>query len=1094
MRMKKIAIALLALGSWLAVPSHALGATDSKPAWKLVVNSLPTNFIPGSDSKGEVIFGPEYLLLATNVAAAPTSGEVKIEDTLPTGITPLSVLSFTYGQLPQAHSCEISGQTVTCTELNAVPPSRTLQVKIPVKVELPEGALAENEARIEGGEAPPAIASTTTPISSTPPSYGFLPGDEGLSAPLSEADGSPATQAGSHPYQLNVNLAFPTASPNGEGLTGAGHLRDAIIDLPPGEIVNPSATPKCTEVQLESSGVNGAGAGCPAQTQIGVLDTMTNIGGPQAETSALYNMVPPPGVPAAFGFNAANFDIYVHILGAVRSNGDYGLSGRSNDILARPTNPIFATQVHFWGDPGDKSYNAIRGGCLQNDGSCPNEEPTGTALLTAPAQCTGQPSITNGQTDSWEEPGVFAQGNYESADLGGTPVSISGCNQLEFKPTIEAKPTTNLADSPSGLDFDLHQPQNELVSGTSPAIMKDTTVVLPEGMTVNPSSADGQSACEEAQANLHSLTPSACPAASKLASAEVRTPLLEEPLTGALYLAKPFQNPFGSLLAIYLSINDPERGVVTNLAGEVTADPLTGQLTTRFAENPQLPLEDVRLHLFTGPRAALRTPTACDSDPTTPELDPYTTTTDITPWSAPETADAHPSDSFAIQAAPGGGSCPSSAGSAPNSPSFSAGTIAPQAGAYSPFVLRVKREDATQPLAGIDTTLPPGLTGKLAGIPYCSEAQIAQAQGRDKPNEGAIEQANPSCPSSSEVGTVDVAAGAGITPLHVAGHAYLAGPYKGAPLSLAIITPAIAGPFDLGAVTVRTALYLNPETAQIHAVSDPLPQILEGIPLDVRQVSLKMGKPEFTLNPTSCDPMQIAGTLTSALGQSAALSTPFQVGGCNALGFSPKLAIRLKGQTKRTGHPALTATASFKAAQANTRFVQVTLPRSEFLDQAHIGTVCTRVQFAANQCPVASVYGEAQASTPLLDQPLSGPVYLRSSNHELPDLVIALNGQVDVVLDGRIDSVNGGIRTTFEAAPDAPVRKFTLKMQGGKKGLLINSANLCKLKPSQTKATVLMEGQNGKAWDTHPVVKSACAKAKKHKKKSQRKAHHKHSR
>jgi hypothetical protein len=399
--------------------------------------------------------------------------------------------------------------------------------------------------------------------------------------------------------------------------------------------------------------------------------------------------------------------------------------------------------------------------------------------------------------------------------------------------------------------------------------------------------------------------------------------------------------------------------------------------------------------------------------------------------------------------------------------------------------LKVKREDATQPLAGIDTTLPPGLTGKLAGIPYCSEAQIAQAQARSKPNEGTLELSNPSCPAASEVGTVDVSAGAGITPLHVTGHAYLAGPYKGAPLSLVIVTPAVAGPFDLGAVVVRTALYLNPETAQIHAVSDPLPQILDGIPLDVRQVALKMGRPEFTLNPTSCDPMSISGTLTSALGQSAALTSPFQVGGCNALAFKPKLAIRLKGATKRTGHPALTAVATFSKGQANTKRVAVTLPRSEFLDQGHIGTVCTRVQFAANQCPKASVYGKARATTPLLDQPLSGPVYLRSSSHELPDLVIALHGQVDVVLDGRVDSVNGGIRNTFEAAPDAPVSKFVLEMQGGRKGLLINSANLCKLKPAATRAVVKMEAQNGKVWDTEPVVQSSC----KHKRHGKHKGH-----
>jgi hypothetical protein len=416
--------------------------------------------------------------------------------------------------------------------------------------------------------------------------------------------------------------------------------------------------------------------------------------------------------------------------------------------------------------------------------------------------------------------------------------------------------------------------------------------------------------------------------------------------------------------------------------------------------------------------------------------------------------------------------------------------LAPQAGAYSPFVLKLTRPDDSQEPQKIDTTLAPGLVAKIAGVPYCSEGAIAQAQSRDKPNEGILERDNPSCPSASQIGSVDVAAGAGITPLHTPGRAYLAGPYKGAPLSVVVITPAIAGPFDLGAVVVRTALNVDPETAKVTATSDLFPRILDGIPLDIRAISIELAKPDFTLNPTNCDPMQITGALTSVTGQSAALASPFQVGGCDALGFKPKLALKLAGATKRTGHPALTATLTYPkgGAYANVKRAQVTLPRSEFLDQAHIGTVCTRVQFAADACPAASIYGKASATTPLLDQPLSGPVYLRSSSHELPDVAIALSGQVDVVLDGRVDSVNGGIRTTFEAAPDAPVTKFTLQMQGGRKGLLINSANLCKLAPKASRATVEMDGQNGKVYDTSPVLANSCKKAKK------KKHHHKRAR
>jgi len=547
----------------------------------------------------------------------------------------------------------------------------------------------------------------------------------------------------------------------------------------------------------------------------------------------------------------------------------------------------------------------------------------------------------------------------------------------------------------------------------------------------------------------------------------VKTPLLEDPLEGNVYLAKPFDNPFGTLLGIYLAIDDPQTGTIAKLPGKVEADPQTGQLTTTFTESPELPLEDVRLHLFNGPRAALTTPQTCGT---------YTTTSELTPWSTPEGADAHPTDSFETTTSPNGGACPRSPGEAANRPSFSAGTISPQAGSYSPFVLHLAREDGTQRISGIDTTLPEGLTGKLAGVAQCPEAAIAAAKAREAPNQGAAEIQGPSCPASSEVGTADVAAGSGITPLHVQGHAYLAGPYEGAPISLVVITPAVAGPFDLGAVTTRVALHVDPETARIHAVSDPLPQILDGIPLDVRSIALELGRPDFSLNPTSCDPMAVGGSVTSALGMSQALSSPFQVGGCSALPFKPKLSVKLKGGTRRGDFPALTAIATAKPGEANIGSVAVTLPHSAFLEQGHIGTVCTRVQFAqgavpGEACPKRSIYGKATAITPLLAQPLSGPVYLRSSSHQLPDLVVALHGQVDVVLDGRVDSVKGALRNTFEAVPDAPVTKFVLKMQGGRKGLIVNSRNLC---ASTNRATVLMDGQNGKTHDTRPVVKARC--------------------
>ena len=577
---------------------------------------------------------------------------------------------------------------------------------------------------------------------------------------------------------------------------------------------------------------------------------------------------------------------------------------------------------------------------------------------------------------------------------------------------------------------------------------------------------------QEPGAPRFSPTAANCPDSSKLGTVEVDTPLLEEhpgesPLPGAVYLAKPHENPFDSLLAIYITVNDPKTGIVVKLPGLVQADPQTGQLTTTVRESPQVPFEDFKLHFFEGAAGALRTPPTCGS---------YETTTELTPWSAPESGPpATPADPYAIdKAANGSSACAHTPSEEENKPSFEAGTEAPSAGAYSPFLLKLHREDGSPELKQIDTTLPPGLTGKLAGIPECSEGALQAAKAKT----GTEEQQSPSCPAASKVGAVNVAAGAGPDPYYAQGNAYLAGPYQGAPLSLAIITPAVAGPFDLGDVVVRAALQVNPETAQITVKSGPIPTILEGIPLDIRTIAVKMDKPNFTLNPTDCEKMAVTAQALSALGQSAALTYPFQVGGCNALGFKPKVAISLKGGTKRNDNPALKAVVSFpQGAYANTASAQVTLPHSEFLDQAHIGTVCTRVQFAANACPAASVYGHATAVTPLLDQPLSGPVYLRSSSNKLPDLVAALNGQIDVALDGRIDTgKGGGIRNTFSVVPDAPVSKFVLEMQGGSKGLLVNSENLCSPK-AKTHAIANFTAQNGKVYDTTPEVQNSCKKS-----------------
>ncbi|HEX4306383.1 MAG TPA: hypothetical protein VHZ54_10120, partial [Solirubrobacterales bacterium] len=440
-----------------------------------------------------------------------------------------------------------------------------------------------------------------------------------------------------------------------------------------------------------------------------------------------------------------------------------------------------------------------------------------------------------------------------------------------------------------------------------------------------------------------------------------------------------------------------------------------------------------------------------------------------TPWSAPESGPpAQTTASFSVSS-----NCASSPGARPFSPSFEAGTTGGNAGGYNPLVIHVNRKDGEQELTSLDFTLPKGLIGKLAGIPYCSDAQIAEAEHKT----GKGEQASASCPGASQIGTVDTAAGVGSEPFHVGGKLYLAGPYKGAPVSSVVVTPAVAGPLDLGDVVVRAPLYIDHESTQLTAKSDPIPTILRGIPLKVRSVAIDVDRPGFILNPTNCSPMTASASLGGGSGATASPTTKFAVEGCKNLAFAPKLKIQLKGKTKRAGNPALTAILTQPAGQANIGFVSVALPHSEFLEQGHIRTNCTRVQFAAEQCPKGSIYGHAEAITPLLDQPLTGPVYLRSSSHRLPDLVAVLKGPpsqpIEVDLDGRIDSFKGGIRTTFETVPDAPVSKFVLRMQGGKKSLLVNSTNICK---GTHKATAEFTGQNGSAYEAAPAVSAQCGK------------------
>ncbi len=1082
-------LATMLLGMAIATPARA--ATPA-PSWSIHGVAAPTNFAPG-ESSGVDLY---EVTVANNGAEVTDSSEITISDTLPAGLTvksvelPLRIGSDTKEFAEEACETEtVSGvSTVTCTITEALPakepaklyPAEQLRMVIRVAVPPTAAGTLENRVEVQGGGAEPASLTSHNQASAEPAPPGF----QEFHAELTGVDGKPLGQAGGHPFQYTTSFAINTEiAPPGAASPLAparGDIKDIEVALPPGLIGNPTATARCTAQQFNTihgfilpEGVNLFQNSCPDGSVVGmiVVQQIEGVGG--VVPQPIYNLVPPKGMPAQLGFQIVGVPFYIDT--ELRSDSDYGVSARLRNTSEAKR--VTAASVSIWGTPAAAVHDRLRGNCLNSIGgffsigNCPSGIVDPGPFFRLPTSCASALDTTM-TFNLWNDPLDF------QTAVSGEPAP-SGCEQVDFSPTIEARPTTNVADSPSGLHFNLHIPQNQDVDGLGEADLKDATVTLPEGLLVNPASADGLAGCSLAQIGYQgveggrpsfSAAPANCPDAAKIGTVEVDTPLLEEPLPGGVYLARQSENPFNSLFALYIVVADPQSGVVVKLPGEITPNPQTGQLTTTVLQGPQLPFEDFKLDFFQGARAPLRTPPICAT---------HTTTTDLRPWSAPESGpDATPSDSFAIAAAPGGGSCPTTRAGLPNAPSFEAGTAGPLAGAYSPFLLRLRREDGSQELTGLNVSLPAGLTAKLAGVGECSEAQLAQATSRQAPGQGAAELASPSCPPSSRLGSVTVGAGAGPAPFHVTGDAYLAGPYKGAPLSMAIVTPAVAGPFDLGSVVVRAGLYVDRETAKVTVKSDPIPSILQGIPLDVRSIAVRIDRNQFTLNPTSCDPAALTAEAISSQGGVALLSNRFQVGGCSNLSFKPKLSLKLKGGIARGAHPALSATLTMPPGGANVSFAQVSLPHSEFLDTTHIRTICTRVQFAANSCPAGAIYGTAKALTPLLDKPLEGPVYLRSSSNPLPDVVADLEGQVDVALVGRVSSVGGGTRTTFEGVPDAPVTKFTLNMRGAKKGLFVNSRNLC---AAPSRAEVDFTSQSGKAVHLRPLLENGCKKKGKHK-------------
>lgn len=1065
LRASLLGLVLATLG--LLAPTAAAAAPALTPT---VVHS------PSIVNRGDEYMA--YTVTVKNSGDAPTSAPVNVTLNLPSGMTMDKGTGTNWTCFLTPRTCTYS---LTGVAGNATLPALTVGVYLEPAM-LPSAPTLTVTA-FGGGAANPGIGQETFTLG---PDliFGAIPGS--FTARSEDELDANYTQAGGHPFKATTAFSLVRKKTASSELPFE-NVRDGAINLPPGFVANPSALPGGCEIGEVSRST------CPARYAVGRAFARLQANGAD-ERAVVYKIRAEDGYPAAFAFRPVPISGATVVVRPRIRPGDFTVTA----FIPRPVqNPALFDVPYFtlcsYGAKVTKNSNE------QNSPGCKAPSDTGalgTPLITNPTRCDGKPDVISLDLTSYQHPGRFDDEGFPDLSdprwhsTSTTAPDPTGCGSLEFDPSFEGRSTTNVADAPTGLDFNLHIPQEGLTEpdGLGSAHLKDTIVELPGGMTVNPSAANGLEACTSQQMGLLQTDhaepyairfdgkPVECPAGSKIGTVTIESPLVEQTLEGGVYLGKQFDNPFDSLLAIYIAVRNDEIGLSAKLAGEVTPDPRTGQLTAVFKENPQLPFADLRLRFFEGARASLRTPPTCGTK---------STEATFTPWSE-QTPAAERTDSFAITTAPGGGNCPRSAAELPNAPRLTAGTVTPKAGAYSPFVLRLAREDGSQELKGVDVTLPPGLTGRLAGVPYCPESAIQRASSRGKPGEGALEQSDPSCPQASELGSVDVAAGAGPAPFHAGGKAYFAGPYKGAPVSMVVIVPAVAGPFDLGTVVVRNALYINPVTTQVGVKSDPIPTILEGIPLDVRSIEVSISRDRFTLNPTNCEPLSLA---TTAVGMASAvgLTNRFQVGECAALAFKPGLKLQLHGGTKRAKYQQLTATVTFpEGGNANIASASVALPHSTFLAQEHIRTVCTRVQFAAKACPPGSIYGSAEAVTPLLDQPLVGPVYLRSSNNPLPDLVAALRGPdgqpVEVELAGRTDSVNGGIRNTFDVVPDAPVSRFTLRLLGGKKSLLVNSRDLCKGKPQR--ATAKFTAQNGLRYDIRPVVGTDCKKQRRGGKKS----------
>ncbi len=1083
-------MATLAAAGVFVCAAPAFAATAA-PGWTIKSVPEPSNFSSSHDAAceefpetvpGESLTNPcdSYRVIARNVGSLPSAEPIVIKDTLPAGVKVVFAAiqaPQTGGSLQSFAECGLA--PVTCEYSSPVPPGGELVMTINVEASSSATASLLNEATVEGGGlASPLSTSPPTTISNTvnggEPSFAI----QGLDLRVAGVDGEPDLQAGDHPYAVTTSFTTPTltrlvpGAPVRYNHVPVGKIKDLVVDLPKGFLGDPQTTPLCPLTAVEENNLNAAVTNCPTASKVGVVSVedkgkfhvSSAVG---SEESAVYNIVPEAGYPAEFGFSYLGKPVFMYA-SVLPSSSGYGLRVSIPGLIAVTAHGFSVT---FFGDPA-----------VQDGGA------TGSAaFLTNPVDCGAGPLKARVEADSWEEPGRWV-----SAESSTYP-EITGCDMLQFDPTLGVAPETTQADSPSGYGVDLQVPQAVNVPGVlGTPELKNASVTLPAGVSVSPGAADGLAGCKESgpegielgnrdglghvaeegeepgAGGLPHASHGHCPAASQIGTVEVETPLLPaHALTGRVYAAQPkcggegqpacteASAENGELFGIYLEAEG--EGVVIKLKGMLSANPATGQLTARFEENPQLPFSDLKVKLDGGPRAPLANPQTCG---------PATTESALSPWSSPITPDATPSSTFGVTGC---------AASLPFAPSFNAGTVTPIGGGFSPFTLTFSRNDGEQDLGGITVQTPLGLLGKIAEVPLCGEPQAQRGE----------------CSAASKIGTTTVAAGAGSHPLWLSGQVYLTGSYRGAPFGLSIVVPAKAGPFNLGDEVVRAAISVDSHTAAIDVTSDPLPQHKDGVPFRVKTVNVTIDRPNFMFNPTNCSQQavtaKIAGVLPDgATGTTVPVATPFAVTGCKNLPFKPSFKASTQAKTSKASGASLTVKVGSGPGQANIGKTRIVFPKQLPARLTTLQKACPDTVFNANPsaCPAASAIGTAVAHTRVLASPLTGPVYLVSHGGvAFPDAVIVLQGEgITLYLDGNTNIKKGITSSTFNSVPDAPITSFEVNLPEGPHSAFATNipakakGSMCK---QSLKMPTTLTGQNGAVLtQTTKIAVTGCMKKK----------------